>query len=159
MARQFLPHLQQDLSAKYAPEGLDVSLVGSASFWGEVNALSESGLAHAEMLTLPLILLVLVALYGGLVAALVSLSVGVTSILGSFAVLAVIARQTELSLFVENTATMLGLGVGVDYSLFVISRFKEELAKGRDRRRGAGDHAQDQRRDGASSRGSPSSPR
>jgi len=131
MARQFLPHLQQDLAAKYAPEGLDVSLVGSASFWGEVNALSESGLAHAEMLTLPLILLVLLALYGGLVAALVSLSVGVTSILGSFAVLAVIARQTELSLFVQNTATMLGLGVGVDYSLFLISRFKEELAKGR----------------------------
>ncbi len=130
MARQFLPHLQQDLSAKYAPEGLDVSLVGSASFWGEVNALSESGLAHAEMLTLPLILLVLVALYGGLVAALVSLSVGVTSILGSFAVLAVVARQTDLNLFVQNTATMLGLGVGVDYSLFVISRFKEELAKG-----------------------------
>ncbi len=131
MARQFLPHLQQDLATKYAPEGLDVSLVGSASFWGEVNALSESGLAHAEMLTLPLIVLVLVALYGGIVAALVSLSVGVTSILGSFAVLAVVARQTELSLFVENTATMLGLGVAVDYSLFVISRFKEELAKGR----------------------------
>jgi RND superfamily putative drug exporter len=129
-ARQFLPHLQHDLTAKYAPEGLDVSLVGSASFWGEVNALSESGLAHAEMLTLPLILLVLVALYGGLVAALVSLSVGVTSILGSFAVLAVVARQTDLNLFVQNTATMLGLGVGVDYSLFVISRFKEELAKG-----------------------------
>ncbi|HEY7989106.1 MAG TPA: MMPL family transporter, partial [Lapillicoccus sp.] len=131
MARQFLPHLQQDLSAKYAPEGLDVSLVGSASFWGEVNALSESGLAHAEMLTLPLILLVLLALYGGVVAALVSLSVGVTSIVASFAVLSVVARQTELSLFVENTATMLGLGVGVDYSLFVIARFKEELAKGR----------------------------
>ena len=131
MARQFLPHLQQDLTTKYAAEGLDVSLVGSASFWGEVNALSESGLAHAEMLTLPLILFVLVALYGGIVAALVSLSVGVTSILGSFAVLSVVARQTELSLFVENTATMLGLGVAVDYSLFVISRFKEELAKGR----------------------------
>ncbi len=108
-----------------------MSLVGSASFWGEVNALSESGLAHAEMLTLPLILLVLLALYGGVVAALVSLSVGVTSILASFAVLSVVARQTELSLFVENTATMLGLGVGVDYSLFVIARFKEELAKGR----------------------------
>ena len=148
MARQFLPHLQQDLSAKYAPEGLDVSLVGSASFWGEVNALSESGLAHAEMLTLPLILLVLVALYGGVVAALVSLSVGVTSILASFAVLSVVARQTELSLFVENTATMLGLGVGVDYSLFVIARFKEELAKGRTVDEALARHDADQRRDG-----------
>jgi RND superfamily putative drug exporter len=131
LARQLLPHLQSDLTATYAPQGLDVSLVGTASFWGEVNALSESGLAHAEMLTLPLILLVLVAIYGGFVAALTSLSVGITSIVGSFAVLTVVARHTELSIFVQNTATMLGLGVGVDYSLFVIARFKEELAEGR----------------------------
>ena len=130
-ARQLMPHLQSDLTATYAAQGLDVSLVGSASFWGEVNALSESGLAHAEMLTLPLILLVLVAIYGGFVAALTSLSVGVTSIVASFAVLTVVARHIELSIFVQNTATMLGLGVGVDYSLFVIARFKEELAQGR----------------------------
>ena len=130
-ARQLMPHLQSDLTATYAAQGLDVSLVGSASFWGEVNALSESGLAHAEMLTLPLILLVLVAIYGGFVAALTSLSVGITSIVGSFAVLTVVARHIELSIFVQNTATMLGLGVGVDYSLFVIARFKEELAQGR----------------------------
>lgn len=130
-ARQLMPHIQDRIAGTYASQGLDVSLVGSASFWGEVNALSESGLAHAEMLTLPLILVVLVGLYGGVVAALVSLSVGVTSILGSFAVLTLVARQTDLNLFVQNTATMLGLGVGVDYSLFVIARFKEELARGR----------------------------
>lgn len=129
--RRELPHLQQELTSRYAAQGLEVSLVGTAAFWGEVNAVSESGLARAELITMPLILLVLLSLYGGFVAALASLTVGVTSILASFAVLAVLARHTELSVFVQNTASMLGLGVGVDYSLFVIARFKEELARGR----------------------------
>ena len=130
-ARRVLPEVQTELSQQFASQGLDVSLVGTAPYWGEVNRLSERGLAHAEMLTLPLILIVLISLFGGVVAALTALSVGVTAILFSFAVLATIAGQHELSLFVQNTATMLGLGVGIDYSLFVIARFKEELAAGR----------------------------
>jgi putative drug exporter of the RND superfamily len=130
-ARRVLPEVQSRLAARHADNGLDVSLVGTASYWGEVNHLSEKGLVHAELLTLPLILLVLHRLFGGVVAALTALAVGVTAILFTFAVLAVIAGQHELSLFVQNTATMLGLGVGIDYSLFVIARFKEELAAGR----------------------------
>jgi RND superfamily putative drug exporter len=131
-ARQELPEVQSSLREQFADRGLQVSLVGAASFWGEVNELSEKGLARAELITLPLILLVLVVLFGGVVAALVALVVGVTSIVLTLAVLTVLAGQYELSLFVQNTATMLGLGVGVDYSLFVIARFKEELAGGRD---------------------------
>ncbi|MDN5789614.1 MAG: MMPL family transporter [Micrococcales bacterium] len=130
-ARRVLPQIQSDLSARFAGQGLDVTLVGTAAFWGAVNTLSEEGLVHAELLTFPLILIVLVGLFGGLVAALASLAVGITAILGSFAVLTVIAQHADLSLFVQNTATMLGLGVGIDYSLFVIARFKEELSRGR----------------------------
>lgn len=130
-ARRELPQIQSDISDRFAGQGLDVTLVGTAAFWGAVNTLSEEGLVHAEMLTLPIILIVLVGLFGGVVAALVSLAVGTTAILGSFAVLTVLARHADLSLFVQNTATMLGLGVGIDYSLFVIARFKEELARGR----------------------------
>ncbi len=131
MARQSLPDVQAELTRTYEPQGLDVSLVGTAPFWGEVNHLSEKGLARAELLTLPLILLVLVLIFRGTVAALTSLAVGVTAILAAFAVLALLASHIELSVFVQNTATMLGLGVGVDYSLFVVARFKEELARGR----------------------------
>jgi RND superfamily putative drug exporter len=130
-ARRVLPEIQTRLTDNFAEQGLEVSLVGTAAFWGEVNHLSERGLLRAELLTLPLILLVLVLLFGGVVAALASLSVGITAILFSFAVLTMLARSYELSVFVQNTATMLGLGVGVDYSLFVIARFKEELAAGR----------------------------
>lgn len=131
MARQVLPDVQSALTAAFADEGLDVSLVGTASFWGEVNHLSEKGLAHAELLTLPLIILVLLLIFRGLVPALMALAVGVTAIVSTFAVLAMVAEHVELSLFVQNTATMLGLGVGVDYSLFVIARFTEELRRGR----------------------------
>ncbi len=131
-ARQELPAAQERLHDRFADDGLDVSLVGPASFWGEVNELSEEGLLRAELITLPLIVLVVVLLFGGVVAALVALVVGGTSIVLTLAVLTLLAGQYELSLFVQNTATMLGLGVGVDYSLFVIARFKEELAAGRD---------------------------
>ncbi|MEO6999360.1 MAG: MMPL family transporter [Terracoccus sp.] len=130
-ARRVLPQIQSEISSRFGGQGLDVTLVGTAAFWGAVNTLSEEGLVHAEMLTFPLVLIVLVGLFGGLVAALVSLAVGATAILASFAVLTVLAGHLELSLFVQNTATMLGLGVGIDYSLFVIARFKEELGRGR----------------------------
>ncbi|MGY1822967.1 MMPL family transporter [Geodermatophilus sp. SYSU D00079] len=131
-ARQELPDVQSRLREQFADRGLQVSLVGPASFWGAVNELSEEGLVRAELITLPLVLLVLLVLFGGAVAALVALVVGGTSIVLTLAVLTVLAGQYELSLFVQNTATMLGLGVGIDYSLFVIARFKEELAAGRD---------------------------
>jgi putative drug exporter of the RND superfamily len=131
-ARRVLPGVQSGLTRAFGSEGLDVSLVGTSSFWGEVNHMSEQGLLRAEMFTLPLIVVVLVLLFGGVVAALASLAVAVTSILFTFGVLTLLAHDYELSVFVQNTATMLGLGVGVDYSLFLIARFKEELAKGRD---------------------------
>lgn len=130
-ARRMLPEIQDDVSARFDDQGLQVTLVGTAAFWGEVNTLSEEGLVHAELLALPIILIVLVAIFGGLVAALVSMAVGITAILGSFAVLTLLAQHADLSIFVQNTATMLGLGVGIDYSLFVIARFKEELGLGR----------------------------
>ncbi|MFJ5112671.1 MMPL family transporter [Streptomyces sp. NPDC088551] len=129
-ARRLLPGIQDRLSRQYEPQGLRVSLVSQAALWGEVNHLSERGLILAELVTLPLILLVLLLLFRSVAAALAALLVGVSSVVFALAVLALIARQTELSVFVQNAATMLGLGVGVDYSLFMIMRFKSELPTG-----------------------------
>ncbi|MCS0638369.1 MMPL family transporter [Streptomyces sp. LP05-1] len=126
-ARRVLPGIQEKLSGEYESRGLRVSLVSQAALWGEVNHLSERGLVRAELITLPLIALVLLLLFRSVAAALASLLVGVTSVAFTLGLLAVLARHTELSVFVQNAATMLGLGVGVDYSLFVIMRFKEEL--------------------------------
>ncbi|MFE4916464.1 MMPL family transporter [Streptomyces sp. NPDC056652] len=129
-ARRLLPGIQDRLSRQYEPQGLRVSLVSQAALWGEVNHLSERGLILAELVTLPLILLVLLLLFRSVAAALAALLVGVSSVVFALAVLALVARHTELSVFVQNAATMLGLGVGVDYSLFMIMRFKSELPAG-----------------------------
>ncbi|PWI12138.1 MMPL family transporter [Streptomyces sp. NWU339] len=129
-ARRVLPGIQEELSDRFEPKGLQVSLVSQAALWGEVNHLSERGLIFAELVTLPLILLVLLLLFRSVAAALAALLVGVTSVVFALAVLAVVAGRTELSVFVQNAATMLGLGVGVDYSLFMIMRFKSELRAG-----------------------------
>ncbi len=129
-ARRELPKVQQALSDRFGSQGLEVSLVSPSSFWGEVNTLSQEGLAKAELITLPLIVVILLLLFRSVAAALVSLAVGVSAIVFTLGLLAPVSQHYELSVFVENAATMLGLGVGVDYSLFMITRFKEQLAKG-----------------------------
>ena len=126
-ARRELPLAQERLTAEFDTKGLDVSVVSPASFWGEVNTLSQSDLMLGELIALPLIGLILLLLFRSVAAVAIALAVGVSSIVFALAILTPIAHHIELSLFVENTATMLGLGVGVDYSLFVISRFQEEL--------------------------------
>ncbi len=131
-ARRELPAAQKMLDHQFAGQGIKVSLVSSASLWGAVNSLSQVDLVKAELVTLPLIALILLLLYQSLVAVGVSLAVGITSIIITLGVLSPVAHHAELSIFLENTATMLGLGIGVDYSLFIISRFKEELRNGRD---------------------------
>ncbi|MGH3737348.1 MAG: MMPL family transporter [Micromonosporaceae bacterium] len=132
-ARRVLPVVQADLDRRYADQDLRVALVGAGAFFGEVNRLSAEGLGRAELVTLPLILLILVLLYRSVVLTLVSLIVGGVSIGLAFGVLSVLAGQVELSLFVQSAATMIGLGVSVDYSLIVISRYVEEYARRRDR--------------------------
>jgi RND superfamily putative drug exporter len=130
-ARRELPLVQARLADQFSPQGLQVSLVSPASLWGAVNTLSAEELATAEMVVLPLIAVILFLLYKSVVAAITSLTVGVTAIVLTLGTLSPIAHHWQLSIFVVNAATMLGLGVGVDYSLFVISRFQEELGRGR----------------------------
>ncbi|KAA0016316.1 MMPL family transporter [Antrihabitans cavernicola] len=125
-----LPSLTKEFTQRFDGQGLDVSIVSGPAFWGEVNEQSTSGLIKAELITLPLIVLILLVLFRSVAAVLASLAVGVTSIVLTLGILSPIARHVELSIFVENVVTMLGLGVGIDYSLFMIRRFKEELAIG-----------------------------
>jgi RND superfamily putative drug exporter len=83
------------------------------------------------VLSLPLLLIMLVFIFRGLVAAATPLLVGVLAILGAFVATRLIAQVTEVSTFAVNIITMLGLGMAIDYALFVVSRFREELAAGR----------------------------
>ncbi|PMC40245.1 hypothetical protein CJ195_00600 [Bacillus sp. UMB0899] len=134
-ARNELPSLQEDIKSHFKNSDLEIYLVGAASFWGEINVLSQEGLAKAELITLPLVLIILLLVFGSLVAALTPLIVAVASVVTTLGIMTFIAQQTELSIFVTNAATMLGLGVGIDYSLFMVNRFREEIAKHGDKKK------------------------
>lgn len=132
-ARRVLPDVQAELADRFAAEGLRVSLVSAASLFGEINALSQSSLTQAELIAFPLILVILLWLYRSVVATAVSFVVSMTALGLTFGLLSLLASRFELSIFVQNAATMIGLGVSVDYSLIIISRYAEELRRGRDR--------------------------
>ena len=121
-----LPILRERLGE--AP-GLDVELAGGPAFYGDVQHVSERDLQRSEVISLPLAALALLLVFGSLVAAGVPLVVGGSSVIVALAAIFVVAQFTPMSIFVLNLATLLGLGLGVDYSLLMTSRFREELAK------------------------------
>jgi putative drug exporter of the RND superfamily len=121
-----LPILRERLGD--AP-GLTVELAGGPAFYGDVQHVSERDLQRSEVISLPLAALALLIVFGSLVAAGVPLVVGGSSVLVAMAAIFVVAQFTPMSIFVLNLTTLLGLGLGVDYSLLLTSRFREELAK------------------------------
>jgi len=104
---------------------------GNISFLHDANTQIEQDIVRAEMLSAPILLVLLLFIFRGLVAALTPLVVGVVAILGAFTVTRVVSQFTEVSVFAANVITLLGLGMAIDYALFVVSRFREELAAGR----------------------------
>jgi RND superfamily putative drug exporter len=121
-----LPILRERL---HEAPGLTVELAGGPAFYGDVQTVSERDLQRSEIISLPLAALALLVVFGSAVAAGVPLVVGGSSVLVALGAIYVIASVTPMSIFVLNLATLLGLGLGVDYSLLLTSRFREELAK------------------------------
>src|SRR6266851_5269682 len=97
------------------------------------NKTLESDLQRAEFVTLPLTLLLLVIIFASLVAAGLPLGVGVLTIIGGLAGTFFLNRFTDVSQYALNIVTLIGLGVSIDYSLFVVNRFRDELARGASR--------------------------
>ena len=108
--------------------GLEVGLSGGPAFYGDVQEVSEADLRRSELISLPLAALALLLVFGSVVAAGVPLVVGGTAVVVALAAIFFVAGLTPMSIFVLNLATLLGLGLGVDYSLLMTSRFREELA-------------------------------
>ena len=109
--------------------GLEVALAGGPAFYGDVQRVSEEDLRRSEVISLPLAALALLFVFGSVVAAGVPLAVGGAAVVVALAAIFLIASVTPMSIFVLNLATLLGLGLGVDYSLLMTSRFREELAR------------------------------
>ena len=120
-----LPGLRQAIVQ--VPE-LEVGLAGGPAFYGDVQEVSESDLRRSELISLPLAALALLFVFGSVVAASLPLAVGGAAVTTALAGIFVVASALPMSIFVLNLATLLGLGLGVDYSLLMTSRFREELA-------------------------------
>ncbi|TCC40099.1 MMPL family transporter [Kribbella capetownensis] len=115
-----------------APSGLDAKVGGEIAVFDEVNTQTEHDIVHAETISTPIVLVLLVVVFGGLVAASLPLFVGALAILGAFVLLRALTAITDVSIFTINIVTMIGLGLAIDYALFIVTRFREELAKGND---------------------------
>ena len=107
----------------------DVKLGGSAIADAQVNTQVGNDLAHAELLAFPLIFLLSLIFFRSVVASLLPPLLGGLAILGTFFLLRIVSTITDLSVFALNLTTGLGLGLAIDYSLFVVSRYREEAAR------------------------------
>lgn len=126
--------IQDDLTGAATAQGLDIEVAGATAV---ADALDD-GMAHdisvAERAALPLVGLLLLFVFGSVIAAFMPLIVGALSIMGSIGILSVLAGFIQVNVFSQAVVTLLGLGLAIDYGLFMVSRFREELDKGRDTR-------------------------
>jgi RND superfamily putative drug exporter len=131
-ARQALvPRLTAAAESAATPE-VRVYVTGRSPLIADLVAQEQEDLARAEVLGLPLALLILLITSGAFVAAGLPLLLALAGVVVTFGALGLASMVTEFNLFVPNIATMIGLGVGIDYALFVVNRFREELAAGRE---------------------------
>jgi putative drug exporter of the RND superfamily len=114
------------------PDGIDLQLTGVAPATEDQAVLAERELVQAETVSFPFAALILILVFSSLVAAGMPLVVAGLAIPTTLAGVYFAAQVTELSIYVQNVATMLGLALAIDYSLFMVSRFREELRRGRD---------------------------
>jgi len=123
--RQVLPSIEQALP----PTSLEVTLTGAPVFYQDIFDVTERDLRRAELLSIPMAAVALVLVFGSVVAGAVPGLVGGTAVAITLALMVGLSQAFELSIFSLNLATMLGLGLGIDYSLFIVSRFREELRR------------------------------
>jgi RND superfamily putative drug exporter len=120
--------LTAQLRSRYP--GVKLELTGELPLNFDIRKASADDLTRAESLVIPATLALLLVAFGSLVAAIIPLAVGQLAIATTLAITGFIAHRYHLSILVQNLATMLGLGLGIDYALLMVSRFREALAAG-----------------------------
>lgn len=128
-APKLLPQLQQRLQA--VPD-LTYKIGGGPVFYEDIQSVSERDLRRAELLAFPFAIIALLFVFRSVIAAVLPALVGGCAVVISLGLIFGLGQVTPLSIFVLNITTLFGLGLGVDYSLFMVSRFREEIGRGRD---------------------------
>jgi putative drug exporter of the RND superfamily len=122
------------LSPRYtrADGAITVAVGGFAEVFRQVSTQIEHDLVRAELISLPIVLVLLILVFGSVVAASLPLGIGALAVVGTFLVLRVLASFTQVSIYALNLTTAMGMGLAIDYSLFVVSRYREEVRAGSD---------------------------
>jgi RND superfamily putative drug exporter len=110
--------------------GVEPHLVGQQALWAGMQDLTKEDLESAERIGFPIVLVILLAVFGSLAAAALPLALGFASVMITGAIIFILSQLTPMSVFVTNIASMIGIGVAVDYSLFVLARYREEIRGG-----------------------------
>jgi len=126
--------LRDDLAPGAARAGVTPYLIGQPAIWAGMQELSKRDLSQAEAGGFPIVALILLVVFGSLAAAALPLALGFVSVLVTGALIYFISLQMTTSVFVTNMASMIGIGVAVDYSLFILARYREEREAGRGKR-------------------------
>lgn len=120
-----------ELAASLRVPGLETKLTGYSALADAISNQSRHDLVVAESISIPLTAIVLVLVFGGVVAAALPVAVGSLAVVGALGAVGVLSRFTEVSVFAMNVVSLLGLGLAIDYGLFLVGRFREELGEGR----------------------------
>jgi uncharacterized membrane protein YdfJ with MMPL/SSD domain len=125
--------LREDLDPGTATNGVTTYLAGQPTIWAGMQELSKEDLAKAEGGGFPIVAIILLVVFGSLAAAALPLALGFVSVIVTGALIYFLSLQMETSVFVTNMASMIGIGVAIDYSLFILARYREERSGGRDK--------------------------
>jgi RND superfamily putative drug exporter len=125
--------LREEIDPGSAVAGVTPYLVGQPTIWAGMQEISKEDLAKAEAIGFPIVALILLVVFGSLAAAALPLALGFVSVLVTGALIYFISLEVTTSVFVTNMASMIGIGVAIDYSLFILARYREERQAGHEK--------------------------